>query len=510
MRGRRLDGGADSRKTAGHASGASRQTFRARRERERLTGLVGCSRNPQPEADVSVIASLKPYPKMKDSGVTWMGEVPAHWDMRRLKQICSRSALYGANIPAESYTDDGIRFLRTTDITDDGGLNAGGVFVRDGLVRNHLLADGDLLLSRSGTIGRSFLYEREKHGACAYAGYLVRFVFNADAVPGYVFWFTKTRAFSDFVRLTAISSTIENLNGEKYANCPLPIPPISEQAAIARFLDRAVLRIQRYVAAKKKLLALLDEQKQTMISQVITGQIDVRTGAPYSAYKPSGIPWLGEVPSHWFVAPLKRYCHFRGGTGFPISAQGIADEDVIFAKVSDMNREGNERSLWTAANSLSRDAVRSLGANIFGPNSIVFPKVGGALLTNKRRVIVRDTCIDNNLMGCTVTGADPGYVFHLLSCIDLGGLAKPGPVPAVSERDVREIRVTVPPHREQMDIARFLEDRLSALVKRRAGAVRQVEFVSEYRDRLVADLVTGKLDARWGVHAQPKSDHGVS
>ena len=312
------------------------------------------------------------------------------------------------------------------------------------------------------------------------------------------------------IRSHGAGTTFTELSRRKLADFRVPVPPSGEQEGIARILHANDRRIARYLNAKQKLIALLAEQKRAMISQVVTGQIDVRTGAPYSAYKPSGIPWLGEVPSHWYVAPLKRYCHFRGGTGFPISAQGIADEDVIFAKVSDMNREGNERSLWTAANSLSRDAVRSLGANIFGPNSIVFPKVGGALLTNKRRVIVRDTCIDNNLMGCTVTGADPGYVFHLLSCIDLGRLAKPGPVPAVSERDVREIRVTVPPHREQMAIVRFLEDRLSALVKRRAGAVRQVEFVSEYRDRLVADLVTGKLDARRGVHAQPKSDHGVS
>ena len=103
--------------------------------------------------------------------------------------------------------------------------------------------------------------------------------------------FTKTHAFAGFLRVKAISSTIENVNGEKYANCPLPLPPHSEQAAIVRFLDHADRRIRRYIRAKQKLIALLEEQKQAIIHQAVTGQIDIRTGKPYQAYKPPA--WSG-------------------------------------------------------------------------------------------------------------------------------------------------------------------------------------------------------------------------
>ena len=120
--------------------------------------------------------ALKPYPAYKDSRIEWLREVPEHWQVRRLKTLCSRSALYGANVAATSYTTAGVRFLRTTDITEDGQLNGRGVFLPRESVDNYLLADGDVLISRSGTIGRSFLYERRIHGPCAYAGYLVRFV----------------------------------------------------------------------------------------------------------------------------------------------------------------------------------------------------------------------------------------------------------------------------------------------------------------------------------------------
>ena len=81
----------------------------------------------------------------------------------------------------------------------------------------------------------------------------------------------------------------------------LPLPPLPEQTAIVRFLDHADRRIRRYIRAKQKLSALLEEQKQAIIHQTVTGQIDVRTGQPYPAYKPSGLEWLGDVPAHWEV-----------------------------------------------------------------------------------------------------------------------------------------------------------------------------------------------------------------
>ena len=87
----------------------------------------------------------------------------------------------------------------------------------------------------------------------------------------------------------------------------VPLPPLSEQIAIVRFLDYADRRIRRYIRAKQKLIALLEEQKQAIIHQAVTGQIDVRTGQPYPAYKPSGVEWLGDVPKDWEVGPLKRF-----------------------------------------------------------------------------------------------------------------------------------------------------------------------------------------------------------
>ena len=152
--------------------------------------------------------------------------------------------------------------------------------------------DGDVLISRSGTIGRSLLYDRSVHGPCAYAGYLVRFVLASEVLPKYIFLFTKTQAFAGFLRMMAISSTIENVNGEKYANSPLALPPLPEQAAIVRFLDHADRRIRRYIRAKQRLITLLEEQKQALIHQAVTGRsASTRQRQPYPPTSPPA--WSG-------------------------------------------------------------------------------------------------------------------------------------------------------------------------------------------------------------------------
>ncbi len=224
----------------------------------------------------AVTKGLNLNAKMKDSGVEWLGEVPEGWAVKKLKNVCSQSALYGANIASSQYEEEGVRFLRTTDISDDGVLKNGGVFVQAILIEDYILNDDDLLISRSGTVGRSFLYKSQHHGPCAYAGYLVRFVPASDVSPEYLFLFTKTQAFHKFLKVMSISSTIENVNGEKYANAPLCIPPLREQIAIAAYLDRETAKIDTLIEKCETAIELLKERRTALISAAVTGKIDVR------------------------------------------------------------------------------------------------------------------------------------------------------------------------------------------------------------------------------------------
>ncbi len=225
----------------------------------------------------SVTRGLSSNVSLNDSRVEWLGDVPSHWTVARLKQVCRESALYGANESAESYADDGVRFLRTTDIDDNGGLRTeGAVYLDRALVGEYILKNGDLLISRSGTLGRSFIYDAQRHGECAYAGYLVRFVLDRDMEPRFAFYFTKSRHFADWLSVSVIQSTIGNVNGQKYANMPLPVPPLDEQRGIVAYLNRETSRLGELIGKVREHIGALREHRTALISAAVTGKIDVR------------------------------------------------------------------------------------------------------------------------------------------------------------------------------------------------------------------------------------------
>ena len=221
------------------------------------------------------------------------GPIPAEWQALPLKYLCSRSSLYGANVAAEAYENDGVRFLRTSDIRDDGTLNEGGVFVPSDIVADYMLSEEDFLISRSGTVGRAYIY-RHEDGPCAYAGYLVRYVLQHSDSRRWLFYITKSPGFQQWLGAAIIEATIGNVNGEKYANLLVPVPPLPQQRAIADYLDRETALLDDLVGVKEHLLDLLVEKRNAIIIRAVTHGID-----PNVPLRDSGIPWLGEIPAHW-------------------------------------------------------------------------------------------------------------------------------------------------------------------------------------------------------------------
>jgi type I restriction enzyme S subunit len=300
------------------------------------------------------------------------------------------------------------------------------------------------------------------------------------------------RAMDDRKLLAPLYSGLRNtIPPTRFLGTKTPIPPSEEQVAIVRFLGHASRRITKAIRTKQRLIKLLEEQKLVVLHQAVTRGLD-----PGGPMRDSGVEWLGNVPEHWDVVPLKRIAWFKSGAGFPVDEQGGQDSEIPFLKVSDMNRAGNNVWIETASSTVSRSTAARLGAFIFPVRTIIFPKVGGALLTNKRRLLRKPSCIDNNVMGCVVEGADIEYAFTLLQQLDLGRLAKPGPVPAISESDVREIKVALPPIQEQTEIVTSARRATADLDRAVSTAKREISLLLEYRTCLISNVVTGKLDVR--------------
>ena len=226
----------------------------------------------------AVTRGLEPDAPMKDSGVDWLGEIPAHWEVKRLKHLLREPLQYGANEPSSHTDSDSPRYVRITDIYEDGTL-------RDDTFRSipnevaelYLLAEGDLLFARSGaTVGKTFRYD-PSWGIAAYAGYLIRARFDERlATPAFVEYFTRSQSYADWILSNFIQSTIQNVSAERYANLVVPKPPIPEQRAIAAFMDRETAKLDGLIAKVREAIDRLRELRTTLISAAVTGRIDVR------------------------------------------------------------------------------------------------------------------------------------------------------------------------------------------------------------------------------------------
>ena len=223
-----------------------------------------------------VTKGLDPNVEMKPSGVEWIGEIPKHWTLTRLKYVSSIPVTYGINIEADRYTTEGIRLIRITDIDESGSLRQKGVYLSEDCVpQEQILNSYDLLLSRSGaTVGKSYLHLEK--GKYASAGYLVRFNFDDYWTSKFIYYLTLSHFYRNWLEQQIIISTIQNVNGEKYSNFQLPIPSHQEHKQIVQFLNCKTQQIDELITTEQRKIELLKEYRQSLISEAVTGKIDVR------------------------------------------------------------------------------------------------------------------------------------------------------------------------------------------------------------------------------------------
>ncbi len=226
----------------------------------------------------AVTKGLDPNVKMKDSGIEWIGQVPEHWEVKPFKYILSAPMSYGANESAESDDPNHPRYIRITDLTENGTLREDTFKTLPwDKAYSYLLSDGDILLARSGaTVGKSFLY-RETNGAACFAGYLIKASCNEEkALPKYIYAYLQSHSYWEYISGSNIQSTIQNVSAEKYSSMVLPVPQREEQATIAATLDRETARIDALIGKAEQSITLLKERRSAFITAAVTGQIDLR------------------------------------------------------------------------------------------------------------------------------------------------------------------------------------------------------------------------------------------
>ena len=417
-----------------------------------------------------MINGLKPYPAYKDSGVPWLGEVPEHWEVRRLKYLLrerdARSETGTEHLLSVSQYA-GVTERKPSDNLEEPDTRAESLVGYKRVDPDELVVN--IMLAWNGSMGVSRYAGIVSPAYCVYR-------FEALAEPWYFHHLLRSPVYK--ARIKAVSTGVVESRLRLYTDnlyrLIALLPPLPEQTAIVRFLDYMDRRIRRYIRAKQKLIKLLEEYKQAIIHQAVTGQIDVRTGKPYPAYKDSGVPWLGKVPAHWEVRRLKTLCRMRAGENITSQAIEPSGEFPVYG--------GN--------------GVRGYTSEFTHEGEFILIGRQGALCGNVHMVQGRFWASEHAIIVSLYGSHDLRWFAVLLDAMNLNQYSMAAAQPGLAVERVLNLLAPVPSAEEQRLIAEYSSLTTSRIATAIAAARREIELLREYRERLIADVVTGKVDVR--------------
>ena len=455
-----------------------------------------------------MITDLKPYPRMKDSGVPWLGEVPSHWTL-----LPGRACYREKKVPNKGLTETTVLSLSYGHIVVKPPEKLHGlvpasfetyqiVEPEDIIVRpTDLQNDWNSLrfgLSRDrGVITSAYICLCTKEVATRPYGYLLLHTYDLKKV---------------FYGLG--SGLRQNLDWTDFKHLPCIVPPLPEQTAIVRFLDDADRRIRRYIRAKQKLIGLLEEQKQAIIREAVTGQIDVSTGRPYPAYKDSGVRWLGKVPEHWEVVQLRRVAVDRcdGPFGSGLKSLHYTRHGIRVVRLQNIGH-GEFKSSDVAC--ISPEHYSSLGDHSVMPGDILVAGLG-----DDNHPAGRACVAPENIAPAMVKAdcfrfrpdrhrVEPRFVALQLTStaatasalLSTGATRQRTNLQSTSSR-----AITIPTIHEQSLVVEYSALETSTIRSAQETAIKEMVYLREYRTRLTADVVTGKLDVREAAARLPEAD----
>jgi type I restriction enzyme, S subunit len=438
------------------------------------------------------MGNYQPYNEYKDSGVEWLGEIPKHWSIKRFKFLLSEPFKYGANEPAEISDSTLPRYIRITDVQEDGNLREDTFrSLPEEIAKDYLLEEGDILLARSGaTVGKTFIY-RKSWGKAAYAGYLIRARTSRLNYSDFMYHFFQSSSYWDWVKSIFIQATIQNISAEKYANLFISIPPLSEQKTIARFLDYKTAQIDALIAKKETLLEKLKEKRAALISQAVTKGLD--SSVPM---KDSGIEWLGEIPAHWDIKRQRFFMTMQGGSTPDKNNSEFWDGDIPWISAKDMKTE----RLSSSIDKITEKAFNETSIHLHPQGSIIIV-VRGMILAHSFPVAITDikATINQDLKAIRTT-LNPEYLAILLRGIKnlvLSIVEEAAHGTKVLRTDLyKNIMLPVPPLEEQNKIIEQVRKITEKIDKVSSITKQAIATLKEYRTALITNTVTGKIDVR--------------
>ncbi len=447
-----------------------------------------------------MIAGLKPYPAMKDSGVPWLGEVPEHWE------VLPNRALF-TEVKERDHPEE-----QMLSVTITKGVIRQQALLADSSKKDSsnqdksaykLVQPGDIAYNKmrawqgavgvsdyQGIVSPAYVVQRPRKGVQSH----------------FVHYLLRTPAFAKEAERWSygITSDMWSLRPEHFKMIYGCLPPLPEQAAIVRFLDYMDRRIRRYIRAKQKLIKLLEEQKQAIIHHAVTRGLDANV-----QLKPSGVEWLGDLPEGWRVVRIKYLGKIISGFAFnsmDFTASGV--RVLKIANVKTMSLDWTDESFlpehffekYSSFSVRDGDLVIALTRPIIstGLKAAVAEMNGERVLLNQRNAVFR-ACEALRMEFMYYLVFSRYFVADFENRIDFTGQQ-----PNISPLSIGEIAIALPQLDKQDAIVAYLKERLGYLNRIQEKMRTEITLFLEYRTRLIADVVTGKLDVREAAARLPK------
>ena len=451
----------------------------------------------------STMSELNVYSRYKSSGVEWLGAVPEHWSVQRLRNVAHMRV---SNVDKHTKEEEkSVRLCNYVDVYKNDYISEKMEFMRATATADEIerfcLEKGDVLITKDSETWNDI-------GVPALV-----IAPAADLISGYHLALLRPchNKFSGEFLLRALQSkgvayqfhveakgvTRYGLSHASIKSIWLPVPPLPEQKAIVRYLNYFDRRIRRYTAAKQKLIGLLEEQKRAIIHRAVTRGLD-----PNVPLKDSGVEWLGEVPEHWEVARLKTHLT-RNDSG--VWGDSFDDEGTVVLRSTEQTVTGGWIITSPARINLSTSEVTS---TLLESGDLVVTKSSGSQTHIGKTSLVDDEvekmhcCFSNFMQRLRLDKfTEPTFVWHNLNSpvgreqlvfqstttTGLGNL---------NGTILGNCRFAFPPLPEQTAIVKYLDKATATIDTAITRARREIELLNEYRTRLTADVVTGKLDVR--------------
>lgn len=427
-----------------------------------------------------MIDDLRPYAEMKPTGLPWLEELPAGWEIHRAKY-----SFMEVNDRSVAGDEELLSVSHKTGVTPRSQKNI-TMFMAESYEGHKVCRPGDVVVNTMwawmAAIGVS------RHTGIVSPAYGIYRPRASDRFePRFLDYLLRTESYrAEYVRSSrGVTMSRLRLYPPDFLNIPFVQPSLEEQRLILRFLDWHGGQVARLVRAKKALIGLLNEQKQAIIHRAVTRGLD-----PNAKLKPSGIPWLGDVPDGWEVKKLKYLVRFNNGLAFKPS--DWANSGVPIIRIQNLN--GSEAFNYTTKTGLPDDLLITKGDIVFSWSGNIGTSFGPFVWERDF-----DGYLNQHIFKLEKIAAHRRYFYYVLKAVTKNveenthgiiGLVH------ITKPELGSISVPLAPSDEQVAIAEWLDEQLQGLNDIIDRAQREIALIQDFRTRTIADIVTGKLDVR--------------